>query len=280
MNPDNEERYRIVNHEARNAMRLVKTPDYPVNGLVELGPPDETFMGGAAKLPTELKAVILVEKFLPGPRVIRAVYNGANRGFTYRCTYPPNKLPYVIYGLGKLMKPLARTIFKAAPYMGIDVYPFFNPEIDTIAFEFLSCETGSKGSDRYINAVRRAAKLLRTHAKTVGSAPVRRIQITWCHNEQTTLRVLNSFRGIPNLEKVTLLAHDHYTGAKFDPELGDYNYLREYEYEPRDMRAMVSSGEMDGSIWPENKPNAKFRPYPFEIDMLDHNGEKVLPEDD
>ncbi|KAL5329292.1 hypothetical protein ACEPPN_002803 [Leptodophora sp. 'Broadleaf-Isolate-01'] len=97
------------------------------------------------------------------------------------------------------------------------------------------------------------------------------------------MRVLNSFRGIPNLEKVSLLAHDHYTDADFDPELGsDYNFMREYEYESRDMRAMVSSGELNGSIWPENKPNAKVCRYPFEVELLDHNGEKVLPngEDD
>ncbi|KAH6723865.1 hypothetical protein BKA61DRAFT_17266 [Leptodontidium sp. MPI-SDFR-AT-0119] len=178
MDPHNPEHYRIDNREAWDALRLVSTPDYPLDGLIKLGPPDETFMGDAAKLPTELKAMVLVEKFLPGPRVIRAIYNGANKGYTYRCTYPPNKLPYVIYGLDGLMKPIARTKLKAAPYMGIDVYTFFDREIDTVAFEYLSCETGRKGSDRYINAIRRASRRLRAHANTAGSAPVRRIQIT------------------------------------------------------------------------------------------------------
>ncbi|KAH7343043.1 hypothetical protein BKA65DRAFT_303624 [Rhexocercosporidium sp. MPI-PUGE-AT-0058] len=276
--------YEIINTEAGDALELIESPNYSLDGLVELGPQDETFMGAASRLPNELKAMILIEKFLPGPRVIRAIYSDVDEAYTYRCLHPANKLPYVAYGLNSLMAPLAGTIFSPAPWMGMDAYPFFNPNLDTISFEYLSCKKSDDADSNksYIKAMQCAGKYLRWHAKTPGAAPVRNIKVSWCHNEPIVEWVLNSFRGIPNLDKVTLLAHDHYTGAVSpddSSEIEEYHRLRLHEFEPRDMRALVSSGELNGSRWPENKEGARILRYPFKVELRDQWGARVLPEE-
>ncbi|KAL2075278.1 hypothetical protein VTL71DRAFT_221 [Oculimacula yallundae] len=293
--------YEIVNTEAQEAVDLIKDPRYSVKGLAEPGPPDESFMGDARKkLPYEMRAMVLVKKFLPGPRTIRVIYDSIGEHWTYRCKSPPNQVPFVIHGLKDMMAPLARNILKPAPFMGLDQYPWFNYATDTIFFEYLSCEATSEGNPKYVAAMKEVSAYLRDHNKDKLQKPVRQIKITWCHNESRPQPILDRFRGIRHLEKITLVAHDHYTDAfpDKDEEVNNesdedsdqdnddvvsepedtsaYNYEREHEVEPVDMRAMVRAGDLNGS----SGKRTAWRPYRFEVELIDHNGEPVLYWDD
>ncbi|PVH90006.1 hypothetical protein DL98DRAFT_9148 [Cadophora sp. DSE1049] len=273
--------YNIVDTEAREARELVETPGYSLEGLVELGPKNTKFMGVAdKKLPNELKAMVLMEKFLREPRNIRALFDSNDDQWTYRCSNPPNKIPFVIYGLNKLIEPHVRSVFKKGPWLGMDAYPFFNPAVDTLSFEYLDCDSSPEGSQNYQNAMSSLIGYLQDHADTPGSPPIAGIQITWCHNEGNPKYILNQLRSITTLKKVTLLAHDHFTDAfeHDDWENQSWNNDRENDYEPTDMRSMVKMGELEGSTDVEIGRDV-YEPYPFEVVLVDQNGDVVDGED-
>lgn len=286
--------YSFDNHEARDAMQLMDTsnckytnarnPLWPrkltftdsVEGLAEHGPKDPVFMGNLAtlnKLSPELKTMILIEAYLPGPRTIRVLYNSTDQVWTYRCSTPANQIPFVIHGLEGLLKPSATTYLKKAPNMGADAYPFFNPEIDTLLLEYLPCGTSPQDSNNYITAMKKGARKLIRHFKTPCSTPIRRLEVTWCMNENRLCQILNFFRPVGTLEKVTLTAHDHYSEAfEGRPNMSPYNCNRLYEDDPVAMMYMVKAGELKGSMVNVPGKGVQYCKYPFEVVLLDSSG--------
>ncbi|KAK0124195.1 hypothetical protein ONS95_009176 [Cadophora gregata] len=105
--------YNIIIHKARDAFQLFNIPGYSLEGIAELEPIENNFVGIAdEKLLKLLKAKVLFEKFCRDPRIIWAVCNIDTKEWTHLCSSPTNKGSFALHGLDGLIKPYARCSYK------------------------------------------------------------------------------------------------------------------------------------------------------------------------
>ncbi len=202
--------------------------------------------------------MILLEAYFPRPRRIRVVYDTNKRVWTYRCSNPANKVPFIIHGLNGALASKENPYFEKAPYMGVDAYPFFNPEIDTLHLVFDSCDGSFNNMRKYFNAMKQAVQTLTRHSHTPGSAPIRRLRLDWCTNMTSLQQILGLLRRVKHLEKVTVAAHDH---ANENTEAILLRY--------------VEQGQLKQSLhpWDSCTPSCMVPwLYPFEVTLFDSVG--------
>ncbi|KAL2075277.1 hypothetical protein VTL71DRAFT_220 [Oculimacula yallundae] len=267
------EQYRIDDDEADESLALLEKGNLPISSILEDGFNHlnivlEAFdnheiaaraRARAKSSSNEMKFEIAFEALKPDERTIRAVWSHSKKLWTYRCSNPPNKMPFILQAFYRVLRLRAlRVLFKTAPHLGHDAYPWFRYDSDSLYLEYKRCGSRDYDEREYVDAIRSAALSLRDHV-AAGLPPVAHLQITWCQNQDSCTEILDFFRHIGGIESIDLKAHDHYKGAY---QNGQTNMPNELQYDPSDMQKMVNRGELHG--------------YPFVVRLFKCDGEEIV----
>ncbi|KAH6723864.1 hypothetical protein BKA61DRAFT_686749 [Leptodontidium sp. MPI-SDFR-AT-0119] len=266
---EGQEQFRIHDDEADEAIAQVEDKTLPISSIMEKGFNEINFFREAFDSPhlktraqslaLELKYKISFEALKPEERTIRAVWTHSENSWTYRCHTPANLMPFIIKAFqGNLRTRALRSHFEKAPHLGLDAYPWFRYDSDTLYFEYRRCGSRSFDAQEYVDAMKAAARHLNAHV-TAGNPVIGRLELTWCQRQDGPSEILGFFRRINGIETITLRAHDHYTDAYEDYQTNSSNRL---QYDPSDMQKMVNRGELRG--------------YPFVVKLMDVDGDEMV----
>ncbi|KAG4434205.1 hypothetical protein IFR05_010306 [Cadophora sp. M221] len=266
---EGQEQFRIHDDEADEAIAQVQDATLPISSIIEGGFNELNFFREAFKSPglklkaqslaIELKWRISFEAVKPEARTIRVIWSHSQNSWTCRCHSPANLMPFMLKAFqGALRTRALRFLFAKAPHVGLDAYPWFRYDTDTLFFEYNRCGSRAIDTQEYVDAIQAAARCLNAHV-TAGNPVVARLEVTWCQRQDEPSEILNFFRRVNGIETLTLRSHDHYCDAYEDDQTNMANRL---QYDPSDMQKMVNSGLL--------------LDYPFNVKLLEADGGEIV----
>lgn len=177
----------------------------------------------------------------PDKRIIRAVWNHLEQVWTYRCSNPPNQIPFIAAGWDGALKEIAKMTFSPAPRFGTSTpYGFFNYNTDALFLDYGRCGNRQLDYLEYTSAMRVAGDCFFNHYNN-GKCP-KELIISWCPDAGEFYNVLRYFEDLP-LNIVTLTAHDHYEGESAPS--GSVNRTELIEEEINTIRNQMLNEDLD-----------------------------------